>query len=56
LPDPAHVMGTEEEIETAFQATFDALKSRINQMLALPIETMDGAEIVSALNAIGKTA
>jgi arsenate reductase (thioredoxin) len=56
LPDPAHVMGTEEEIETAFQATFDALKSRINQMIALPIETMDGTEIVSALNAIGKTA
>ncbi len=56
LPDPAHVTGTEEEINTAFQSTYDALKVRINKMLALPLEDMTHAEISAALNAIGKEA
>ena len=54
LPDPAEAKGTESEIENAFQATFDALKLRINKMLALPLEDMTHAEITNALNAIGK--
>ena len=53
LPDPAHVTGTEEEINAAFQATFDALSSRIRKMLALRIETMPREEIAKALNLIG---
>jgi arsenate reductase (thioredoxin) len=56
LPDPAHVTGTDEEIATAFQATFDALNVRIQKMLALPIEDMTSAEITSALNQIGSQA
>lgn len=54
LPDPAHATGTEEEINQAFQATYDALTVRINKMLALPIENMKPAEITEALNEIGK--
>lgn len=54
LPDPAHSVGTEEEIRNAFQATYDSLRVRINKMLALPLEDMTHAEISNALNAIGK--
>lgn len=54
LPDPAHVTGTEAEINKAFQATYDALSLRIKKMLALPIEEMTGVEITKALNEIGK--
>ena len=54
LPDPAHVAGTEEEIAKAFQTTFDALSVRINNMLALPIESMESDEIAQALNKIGR--
>lgn len=54
LPDPAHVTGTEAEINKAFQATYDALSLRINKMLALPIEEMTSVEITKALNEIGK--
>ncbi len=53
LPDPAHVIGTNEEITKAFQATYDALSVRIHKMLALPIEDMDSADITKALNEIG---
>ena len=53
LPDPAHITGTDEEIASAFQATFDALSARINKMLALTIEDMTSADITKALNGIG---
>jgi len=53
LPDPAHVTGTEQEINAAFQATFDALKRRIEKLLALPFETLSAAELSTALNKIG---
>lgn len=53
LPDPAHVTGTEEEVNKAFQDTFDALTVRINKMLALPLENMKPAEISKVLNEIG---
>ncbi len=53
LPDPAHVTGTEEEVNKAFQDTFDALNVRINKMLALPLENMESAEVLKALNEIG---
>jgi len=56
LPDPAHAIGTEEEINNAFQSTYESLKHRITRMLALPLEDMTHAEISNALNAIGKQA
>lgn len=54
LPDPAHVSGSPEVIEAAFEATYAALKKRIQQMLVLPIETMTSSELTEALNKIGK--
>lgn len=53
LPDPAHVKGTAEEIEAAFEATFAALENRINALLALPFESMPDPELAAALNRIG---
>jgi arsenate reductase len=53
LADPAHVTGSEEEINAAFQVTYDALEKRIKQLLALPFETMSAAELSAALNKIG---
>jgi len=53
VKDPAHLTGTEQEINAAFQATFDALKRRVEKLLALPFETMSAAELSAALNKIG---
>ena len=54
LEDPAHMVGTEDEIRLAFQSTYDALITRMTKMLALPLEDMTHAEISKALNAIGR--
>lgn len=53
LPDPAHIIGSEEEIRLAFQATYDALNDRVDKMLALPLETLTKAELAESLNRIG---
>jgi arsenate reductase len=53
LPDPAHVSGSPEEIEAAFEATYSALEERIHRLLALPLETLTGQQIADALNRIG---
>ena len=53
LPDPAHVTGSQEIIEAAFENTYAALEKRIHQLLALPIETMSKVELNEALNNIG---
>jgi len=53
LPDPAHVTGSQEIIEAAFENTYAALLKRIHQLLALPVETMSRAELTEALNEIG---
>jgi len=54
LPDPAHVTGSQEVIEAAFEATYTALEKRVQRMLALPIDSMSGTELAEALNKIGK--
>ncbi|MDI1279168.1 arsenate reductase ArsC [Methylobacter sp.] len=53
LPDPAHITGSPEVIEAAFEATYAALEKRIHQLLALPVETMSKPELTEALNKIG---
>jgi arsenate reductase len=53
LADPAHVCGSEQEIQAAFEQTYTALKSRIQQMLALPLETLSSKELMRLLNQIG---
>jgi arsenate reductase len=53
LPDPAHVAGSQEDIEAAFETTYAALEKRIQQLLALPVETMSRLELTGALNKVG---
>jgi arsenate reductase len=53
LPDPAHVTGSPEVVEAAFEATYAALERRIRKLLALPLETLSRAELAEALNRIG---
>jgi len=53
LPDPAHVSGSPEVIEAAFEATYQALEKRIAQLLALPVESLSKQELTEALNKIG---
>ena len=53
LPDPALVTGSEEDIEKAFQATYEALSMLIKQMVTMPIENMTSVEISRALTRIG---
>ncbi|MDD5035977.1 MAG: arsenate reductase ArsC [Methylococcaceae bacterium] len=53
LPDPAHVDGSAEVIEAAFEATYAALEKRILQLLELPVETLSKLELAKALNKIG---
>lgn len=56
LPDPAHVQGSPEVIEAAFESTYTALEKRIQRLLALPIEKMSKSELGEALNRIGAQA
>lgn len=53
LPDPAHVTGSPETVEAAFETTYAALEQRVRALLALPAETLSGPELAEALNRIG---
>lgn len=37
VDDPSHVVGTEEEIETAFELAYRIIRARIEAFLALPL-------------------
>lgn len=54
VSDPGHLKGTEEEIIAAFDQTFNLLKKRVEEMLLLPLEKMDGEELTEQLNRIGQ--
>lgn len=51
--DPADVVGTKAEIETAFQLAYDRLHQRITMFLNLPIESMGAVALKPALDKIG---
>lgn len=40
VEDPAHVTGTDEEIDAAFVKAYSILRARIEAFLALPLETL----------------
>jgi arsenate reductase len=56
LPDPAHVAGSPDVVEAVFEETYEALETRIGQLLALPVETMSRTDLAAALNRIGEQA
>ena len=55
VQDPAAVMGTDEERRKAFLTAFTELSTRINLLLALPIEKLDRLVLKQKLDEIGKT-
>jgi arsenate reductase len=53
LSDPAHVTGSPEAVEAAFEATYAALEQRVRALLALPFEALSRPELAAALARIG---
>ena len=56
LPDPAAVMGSDENKRAAFRAVRDAMSKRIAMLLAQPVETMSIAERRAEMHRIGEAA
>ena len=54
VADPAAVQGNDEVKRKAFLKAFTELSTRINLMLALPIEKLDRQALTGRLRAIGK--
>lgn len=55
LDDPSHVVGTDEEIEAAFERTYEIIVARLQAFLALPLEELrnDKARFKAELDRIG---
>ena len=56
LEDPSHVVGTDEEIEAAFERTYDIILARTQAFLALPLDELkaDPVRFKTELDRIGK--
>ena len=55
VADPAAVQGSDEDKRKAFLKAFTELSTRINLMLALPIEKLDRQALTGKLKEIGKS-
>jgi arsenate reductase len=55
VADPAAVQGSEEDKRKAFLKAFTELSTRINLMLALPIDKLDRQALTGSLRQIGKS-
>jgi len=55
VADPAAVQGGDEDKRKAFLKAFTELSTRINRMLALPIEKLDRPALTGKLKEIGKS-
>lgn len=55
VDDPAHVNGTDTEIDAAFERAYRTLRARIEALLALPLDTLqhDRTALKAALDRIG---
>jgi arsenate reductase len=55
VDDPGHVVGTEAEIDAAFEQTYRIIRARIEAFLALPLSRLanDKAALKAALDKIG---
>lgn len=56
IPDPAAVLGTEEERARAFHVAFLQLQNRIALFLALPLQSVDRLSLHQKLTKIGELA
>jgi arsenate reductase len=55
VDDPAHVSGTEQEIDAAFMTAYRILRHRIETFLALPLDELqhNPAQLKAELDRIG---
>lgn len=53
LADPSDYIGSQDEIETAFEATLDQIKTRIQAFLALPLKQLGAEQLKAELALIG---
>jgi arsenate reductase len=55
LEDPSHVVGSDEEIEAAFERTYEIILARTRAFLALPLDALqaDRTAFKAALDRIG---
>jgi arsenate reductase len=55
VDDPGHVVGTGQEIDTAFEYTYCVIRARIEAFLALPLDRLadDKAALKTELDRIG---
>lgn len=51
VEDPSHLQGSEEEIEAAFEQTYQILRARIEAFLALPAVTKQELDRIGTLGA-----
>lgn len=56
IPDPAAITGTDADKEAGFALAFARLKRRIDQLLALPLDSLSPEALRARLQAIGKEA
>ena len=53
LADPSDLQGTPEQIQVAFDATLEQIKTRLNAFLALPISQLSAEQLKAELALIG---
>jgi arsenate reductase len=53
FPDPAATTGTPDQVRRAFSRCFDALRSRVETLSSLPLDTMNKYQIADAMQQLG---
>ena len=53
MADPSEYQGTQEEIEAAFEATLEQIRTRIEAFLALPLKQLSAEQLKAELALIG---
>ncbi|MOA59664.1 hypothetical protein D3C78_1843420 [compost metagenome] len=53
LADPSEYTGSSDEIEAAFDATLERIKTRVQAFLALPLKQMSSEQLKAELALIG---
>ncbi|MCM2460315.1 arsenate reductase ArsC [Pseudomonas sp. CG7] len=53
LADPSEYQGTQEEMEAAFEATLEQIRTRIEAFLALPLKQLSAEQLKAELALIG---
>jgi arsenate reductase len=55
IPDPAAVIGTDDDKRRAFLATYTVMQRRISLLVSLPLRSLDKLSLQKQLAEIGKT-